>query len=320
MLASSSTLAILAHTGQLAIWHIGVAIFINGIGWAADAPVRRMIIGEVVGPDRLGAAMSLDVASNTGSRIFGPIVGGILLATVGIQGAFTFSVALYVVAAFAAIRIAHRHSPQSAPKTLMLMRMAEGFRIAVRNPQVGGILALTVLYDLFGWPFISMIPVIGRDNLGLGPEGVGILAGAEGAGAFVAAMLIGFLARPVHYARLCVGGIALCLAMQIAFAFSSHPVPAGSALLLVGMGNSGFVVMQTTLVYLAVPAEMRGRMLGVLATTIGLGPIGFIHIGLVADAIGAQWATIISGLEGIVALVLTYHWWRPMWNHGVKRS
>ena len=86
------------------------------------------------------------------------------------------------------------------------------------------------------------------------------------------------------------------------------------------MGNSGFVVMQTTLVYLAVPAEMRGRMLGVLATTIGLGPIGFIHIGLVADAIGAQWATIISGLEGIVALVLTYHWWRPMWNDGVKRS
>ena len=133
-------------------------------------------------------------------------------------------------------------------------------------------------------------------------------------------MLIEFLARPVHYARLCVGGIALCLVMQIAFAFSSHPVPAGSALLLVGMGNSGFVVMQTTLVYLAVPAEMRGRMLGVLATTIGLGPIGFIHIGLVADAIGAQWATIISGLEGIVALVLTYHWWRPIWNDGVKRS
>ena len=69
---------------------------------------------------------------------------------------------MYVVAAFATIRIAHRHSPQSAPKTLMLMRVAEGFRIAVRNPQVGGILALTVLYDLFGWPFISMIPVIGQ--------------------------------------------------------------------------------------------------------------------------------------------------------------
>ena len=51
-------------------------------------------------------------------------------------------------------------------------------------------------------------------------------------------------------------------------------------------------------------------MLGVLSVCIGTGPIGFVHIGWMADLIGAQWATATSGLEGLAALALTWRWWR----------
>jgi hypothetical protein len=68
--------------------------------------------------------------------------------------------------------------------------------------------------------------------------------------------------------------------------------------------------MQATLVYLAAPPAMRSRVLGVLSVCIGIGPVGFIHLGLMANAIGAPSATMTTGIEGLLALALTWRWWR----------
>jgi MFS family permease len=82
-------------------------------------------------------------------------------------------------------------------------------------------------------------------------------------------------------------------------------------LLLTGLGGAGFSTMQATLVFLASPPEMRSRLLGVLSMCIGAGPIGFIALGMLADAIAAHWATAATGAAGLVALALT----RPLWRH-----
>jgi hypothetical protein len=82
-------------------------------------------------------------------------------------------------------------------------------------------------------------------------------------------------------------------------------------LLLTGLGGAGFSTMQATLVYLAAPPEMRSRILGVLSVCIGVGPIGFVALGLLADAIGARWATTAMGSVGLLSLVLA----RPLWRH-----
>jgi hypothetical protein len=69
--------------------------------------------------------------------------------------------------------------------------------------------------------------------------------------------------------------------------------------------------MQTTLLYRAVEPEMRSRMLGLLSVSIGAGPIGFLQLGLMAEALGAQTAVIVLAVEGLIALALTYPLWRP---------
>ena len=91
---------------------------------------------------------------------------------------------------------------------------------------------------------------------------------------------------------------------------ASRPITAGAALLLTGIGGAAFSIMQATQVYLAAPPAMRSRVLGVLSVCIGIGPIGFVHLGLLADAIGAPWATATMGIEGLAALALTFRWWR----------
>jgi MFS family permease len=310
MLTTSASLALLAHSGGLAIWHLAAASFLNGLGWATDNPVRRVMIGDVVGGAQMSTAMSLDVGANNASRMVGPTIGGLLLASVGIEGVFLLSVVLYGFALFAAVRVRYRNVTMigSAP---VLARIIEGLRLVRSDRRLIGTLVVTMIYNVFGWPFTSMIPVIGQNQLGLGAEGIGILASMDGIGAFCGALLLTLFLRPAWYARAYLGGVAIYMAMLIVFALVPSPSVAGSALLLTGLGGAGFSTMQATLVYLVAPPEMRSRLLGVLSVCIGVGPVGFVALGLLADAIGAQWATAVSGSAGLLCLALT----RPLWRH-----
>jgi MFS family permease len=309
MLTSSVCLAVLAYAGQLAVWHLAVASFVNGIAWAADNPVRRVMIGEVVGAPQMSAAMSIDVGANNASRMLGPTIGGLLLTGIGISGAFTVSALCYVIALIAAIRLRHRNSAPLAPDDAVLTRMIEGLKLVRRDPRLIGTLVITIVYNVFGWPFTSMIPVIGQDSLELGPGGIGLLASMDGIGAFCGALLIAFYARPVHYARLYIGGVVGYLVMLIVFALVPSVPLAGAALLLTGLTGSAFSVMQATLVYLAAPPDMRSRMYGVLSVCIGVGPLGFLYLGLLAELIGAPAATALTGFLGLLALGATRRWW-----------
>jgi MFS family permease len=313
MLTTSMCLAALAYGGRLAVWHLAVASFCNGIAWAADNPVRRVMIGEVVGHDRISAAMALDVGANNASRMLGPTVGGLLLAGAGIFGALTVSVVCYAIALVAALLVRHRNSlaPAAAVGTV-LARMVEGLLLVRRDEKLIAILTITVIYNVFGWPFTAMIPVIGQDSLHLGASGIGVLASMDGIGAFCGSVAIALYARPVHYPRLYIGGVVAYLVMLIVFALVPSVPVAGAALLFTGVSNAAFSVMQATLIYLSAPVEMRSRMYGVLSVCIGVGPIGFFFLGVLADAIGAPSATAITGTLGLFALAATHRWWRQL--------
>jgi MFS family permease len=308
-MAVSLTLAGLAFAGSLAVWHLAVASFINGLSWAADNPVRRMMMGEVVGPERMAQAMSLDVGSSNASRMLGPTVGGLVLASVGIEGTFILGALLYATALPAAWLVRLRPSRAEAAQPV-LARMAEGWRAVRRDPRLVGILTVTVIFNVFGWPFTSMVPVVAQQVLGLGTEATGLLASLDGVGAFCGAVALTFLARPSWYKRLYVGGLCFYLLMVVAFALAPGAWLAGLALFIVGFGHAGFSTMQPTLLFLAAPPELRSRVLGILSVAIGTGPIGFLHVGLLADAIGVQAATALTGAEGLVVLALTWRWWR----------
>jgi MFS family permease len=306
------SLAALALAGALATWQVAAVCFVNGFGWATDNPVRRMMVGDILGPERLGAGMSLDVMANNASRVAGPALGGTILAALGAGPAFTLSLLLYMLAFGIALRVSHRGRPAAARTGPVLREMAESFRLALRLPALRGVLAVTVVFNIFAWPFTSMVPVIGSEGLRLGPEGVGILASMDGLGALFGAALVGLLSRPDRYPLIYLGGTGLYLGMICIFSLASTPVLAGAALLLLGFGNAAFGTMQATLVYLVTPPELRGRALGVLSAAIGTGLLGFLHVGVLAALFGARTAALIIGAEGLLVLLLTRRIWRAM--------
>jgi MFS family permease len=316
LLATAIAMAALAYAGRLEVWHLAAASFCNGIAWAADNPVRRVMIGEVVGPERMGAAMAIDVGANNASRMLGPTVGGLVLAGLGISGAFSISVACYALALLAALRLRHRNTLAPSVSGAVFAHIVEGLMLARRDRRLVAVLTVTIIYNVFGWPFTSMIPVIGQDSLHLAAGGIGILASMDGIGSFIGAIAIALWVRQPHFTRLYISAVLSYLVLLIGFALAPSPVFAGGALLLTGFANSGFSVMQATLIYLAAPAEMRSRLYGVLSLCIGSGLVGFLHLGVMAELIGAPWATVLSGAEGFLALALTWRWWRPLLGRG----
>jgi MFS family permease len=302
-------LAILAGMGAIAVWHLAVASFVNGIGWAADHPVRRMMIGDAVGVERIGPALSIDAATNNGTRVLGPILGGLLLAELGITSVFWFSLALYTPALVAALRIGMRRQSDDVRPTSVIGSIRESLAWLHRNARLKGVFLMTIIFNVFGWPATSMVPVIGTDYLGLGPKGVGLLASCDGAGGLLGAITIAALARATWYGRIFVAGVALYLVMVVLFASAPGIAVAAVSLFLGGAFNAGFAVMQATLVYRAAPVEMRARLLGLISVCIGTGPIGFFYLGLLAEVFTPRTATVALAAQGLFAILLTRRYW-----------
>ena len=311
MTVTSATLAFIAWTGSLEVWHLAVGSFVNGLGWTTDNPLRRMMMGEAVGRDRMGTAMAFDVGAGNASRMVGPTVGGFLLAGIGIEGALLLSTLMYAASIAVTLAVQSRIAPTPGAGAV-LGRTWEAVAIVLADKRLAATMLVTIIYNVFAWPFTSMIPVIGRDRLFLGPEGVGLLTSVDGLGAFVGALLLAIWLTPGWHARGYVGGVAVYLLAVIAFALSTDPAVAGVALLVTGLSGAAFATLQATIVYLAAPVEMRSRILGVLSVCIGTGPIGFVWLGWLADRIGAPYAMAATGVMGLVVLGATWPQWRKI--------
>jgi MFS family permease len=308
-MAATLTLAILASLGVIEVWHLAVASFINGTGWAADHPVRRMMIGDAVGAERIGAALSVDTATNNGCRVLGPMLSGLLLAEYGITSVFWFSLALYTPALLAALRIGLRRQTPATRPASFVTSIREGLAWLHRDRRLIGVFAMTVIFNVFGWPATSMVPVIGTDYLGLGPKGVGLLASCDGVGGLLGALLIAAFARAEWYGRIFVSAVALYLVMVVFFATAPGIPMAAVSLFLGGMFGAGFAVLQATLVYRAAPIEMRARLLGLVSVCIGTGPIGFLYLGLLAEMFTPRTATVALAAQGVLVILLTRRYW-----------
>ena len=318
MLVSLAVLA-LALSGLAAYWHIALATFLSGVVWTTDMPVRRRLIGDVAGPERIAAGMSLDSATSNAMRLVGPLLGGLLYQWLGLGGAFGLAAALYALclASTPGLPKAFLDSGAARRSARLLGDLREGFRFLAREPEVRRILWVTVIFNIWGFPFVAMIPVIGTETLGLSPAAIGGLAALEGGGAFVGALLIAALGvRPGSYRRLYFFGTASYSALAFVAGWMTETAPMALLIFCVGLGAAGFSTMQTTLIYGIAPPEMRGRLLGILSLTIGAGVIGFTNIGLMGELFGGANAVRIVAAEGLLASVLLGLHWPRLWRDG----
>ena len=307
----SGTMAGLAWVGELEFYHIVVASFLSGIFWATDMPVRRRLLGDLSG-GALSMAMSLDAATGNATRMLGPLLGGITLQFMGVFGVFFFSGVVYAICLVMVIltRVPGRISPVGS--FTLISDLLAGVRYVAGDRKLRRILVITIAFNVFGFPFTSMIPVLGRDHLGLDPFMVGVLSSLEGFGAFAGALLVAWVARPTNYFLIYLWGTVTYIFLVFYLSILSYIVggpyhsliAASITLTLIGVGGACFAAMQSTLTYLGASPEYRSRVLGVLTLCIGSGPIGFFNVGWMANIWGAPTALFVMSLEGLFVLLL----------------
>ena len=295
-------------------WLVAVSSLIAGIVWATDMPLRRRLLGDIAGLDRIAPAMSLDSATNNGTRMIGPLFGGILLQWLGPSGAFSLSALMYAacVLLLLGLPVSSGFTKRAANERPLFKDFKEVFSFIAADRDILRILLITVIFNVWGFPFISMIPVLGRSLLEINASWIGVLAGLEGAGALIGSLIIALGIPRLSFRQLYYFGLMGYLVFAFITGWMVSSIPMGITLFIVGLMCAGFTTMQSTLIYSAAPPEMRGRLFGVVVICIGTGLIGFANIGLMGELFGASTSIRIVALEGLIPLILIGLGWRQL--------
>lgn len=313
--ATAATMLAIQLSGALLYWHLVVATLVSGVYWASDMPFRRKMIGEIAGPTRLARAMAFDYATSNGTRMIGPLIGGVLYQTIGMGGVFAVGTVLYTLSLGIALGIGKTAvvPRQGRFRPIATMRGAiAAARRALGENDTAHIMAGTVIFNLWGFPFVSMIPVIGKEDLGLDASTIGYVASIEGLTGLIGVIAVGLIARPHFYRRLYFFGLVGHLTTVAFIGLMPGFWTLCLGLALAGFCTASFAGMQATLIYSVAPEDMRGRYLGLISICIGSGLIGFANVGLMAELFGASTALWIIAAEGAIPLLLVGCYWRAL--------
>lgn len=298
-------LLLLSVFGQVEVWHVAVASALSGALWASDMPVRRGLIGDVAGPRRVAQAMSLDAVAASACRLIGPGLGGWMMAHGGLSGVFLCSVLLYAAVLLMLWSLDEPRSSFVIPRRSLSALLVGGFQAARESPQLRAALWLTILFNVFAWPVLSMVPVIGHERLRLDAQGVGLLASLDGIGALLGAVLLSGATR-LNHGKVFLASVLSFLLLQTVLAWSPQLVLTSLALLALGLAQTGFGAMQATLVYTATPERRRAEAMGLMTMCIGASPLGFLGVGALAERLGSSIAIQLCAVCGLLGVALTW--------------
>ena len=317
--ANRRLVMIVVRTGIVAVMAVLLALVISDqarpeylfigslfLGWlyVLEFPSRRSFIYELVGSRELVGAMSLETITTTIGRLLGPIAAGFIVGQAGFTAAFATLVGLYGLAFLFVMLVRTRLPARGNDGRFALWSVAKtGFGYAFRNPIVRAVLMGTIIFNALAFSVESLFPVVAKDHLGVGPELTGVLISAQSFGTLGAALAIGLIPNLRYHGRVFCFGMAIQLVSLILFALSPW-YPVSFVLLLVsGLGAAGFSTMQSTIIMMSSPPEIRGAALGVLGQCIGVAAVGGVIVGFVADYLSAQAAVAMSTGLGLALLI-----------------
>lgn len=290
-LVVSLLIAVIILADRLAVWHLAVGALVLGTTWAVDWTARRSLLPDLVGRARTMDAMLLEGISQNITRVAGPISSGVLYATLGPFGCFLILTAMALASLLILVRLSRRPVLEGTPTDASYWtRTVEGLRYIRRNPAILGVTLITVAMNFLVFPYQALLPVFARDILNQGPVGFGVLASANGVGAFAGLWMVSRLRRHVGISWLYAGGSFLMAAAVAAFSTSTGFYLSLGLLTLSGIGHAAFGLLQSTIVLLSARDDMRSRAMGGIVLAIGTGPPGRLSTGAVAERFGAPFA------------------------------
>jgi MFS family permease len=271
---------------------------------AFDLPARQAMIPNIVPEKDLPNAYSLQsIAFNTGA-ILGPMLGGIVIATLGQGYTYLINASSFLAVILALVLIGEVSQDINKASGINFAAIREGIHFTFSKP----IILSTMLID-FGATFFAsantLLPIIARDILKVGEVGYGILSAGQSIGAVVASLIISQLNEIKRQGRIFLASVMVFGLATILFGLSHSLFLAMMALILMGAADSVSTIIRNTVRQVNTPDHIRGRMVSVNQIFFQGGPqLGEVEAGIVGKLFGVP-AAIISGGLGVIFTV----WW-----------
>lgn len=299
------TMGILVLTDKVQVSHIFIIAILSGIVNAFDIPTRQSFVVDMVGKEDLLNAIALNSSMFNGARIIGPAIAGVVVSLVGTGWCFVGDGISYiaVIIGILMMRIEKKAVVQTTGDTLE--KIKEGFRFVRQTQPIRNLLLLLGLVSLMGMPYAVLMPIFADQILNGGVQGLGILMGASGIGALIAALYLASRRSLKGLGTLVAASSGIFGFFLILFSLSN--IFWLSAILLVPIGFSMMLQMASsnTLVQAMVRDELRGRVMAVYSMMfMGMAPIGALLAGALADRVGAPLTVALGGAVCIVGSIL----------------
>jgi MFS family permease len=297
---------VLIATGNVMLWHLLVLSLLSGIATAVYLPASSAIVADILPAPLLGPGNSMmSLSQSVGQFLFGPLVGGVIVAVAGIDWAFGVDAVTFLASAGCLVMVRGLAAVlPSGERASVLADVQVGLRYTRSRRWLWWNMAAIGLANLAAYlPLFVVLPLLVTDVFGQGSVALGLIYAGSGIGGVLASLYARRSASParpllVMWLTLGVGSLSVCLlgaspVVWVAVVFSAT-MWAG-----VSYGN----IVWFTLLQERVPSELLGRIMSLdLLFSIAMGPVAFFLGGLGAHRFGAR-TTLIAG--GLVALACT---------------
>jgi DHA3 family tetracycline resistance protein-like MFS transporter len=296
----------LAVTGRLTVWELALVVAVGGLGQALFAPAFGSIVPEIVPPEQLAQANSLDQFVRTAAGLVGPAVGGVVIAAAGAGVAFLLDAGTFVVSTATALALTPRPY-EHAERTTPFRDVRDGWSYVRANVWLWATFAAAGMMNVASAARNVLLPFVIKNDLRASASALGLVYSAASAGALISAftygqcglprrpVVVAYLGWSVSLFSIAGYGLGTSVGELVAFGFVG------------GLGISFGQAIWGTLMHRLVPARLLGRVTSIdWLTSLSLMPVASAGAGLVAGAIGARTTLTAAGLfaGGVTVLFL----------------
>lgn len=298
-LATAAGLAINASVAQPSVWLIFALSAINAGFSAVDSPARSASLPTLVGRHLLPASLAITQTVANVAKTLGPAIGGLLIAQTSLTATYSLEAVAFLISALLMVRVG-RLDPEGGGQRFGWESIKEGYRFLMERRLLQANFVIDLNAMIFGMPQ-ALFPVIGTEVLGGDASTVGLLYAAPGAGALLGAMTSGWVSSIKRQGRAVIAAVVVWGAAIAAFGLVTSVWMAVALLALAGGADVISAVFRVTILQLAVPDRLRGRLSSIQIAVVAGGPrLGDFEAGAVAAATTPQFSVVSGGLACIL--------------------
>ncbi len=296
--------AFLVAGEHLRAWHPYVYVLISGAFLAVTQPLQQVLVANAVPREAVSNAYAINVLTITGTRIFGPFVGGLLIFWLGFFWNFALESALYLAVVLFLLATRLQYADPVQRRTGQRFSPVADFRDGLlhlwrRQREILQMMVLSFIPNTVLHPVWFLLPLFTAQALNADADMGGYLLAVTGVGGFISTLIIASFGLPSRRGYLLLATAACSAICTMAFAYSSWLPAAFLFLALMSVFQSHYRTTQGTVVLTMVPDEFRTRTFSVLAYERGFLTAGSVLVGMLADATSASMAILALGALGL---------------------